>query len=320
MREYDVIRTLAQGFTRSGDQANGLFTCDAELVSIGGQTWAMTMDEFTPEEDVFLGDDPVRLGRNLAVGTLADLYAAGARPQFYMHSIALPPVGAELFGNGLVEGVRQVLEEAGCFLCGGDLATAETWRYCGFGLGPVGHRAVTRVLPVEPQAIWVTGTLGDANIAAVRRAETPLFELRAAEAAFIRDNATGCIDTSGGFMDGVWLLSELNPGLRFFIDLAAIPYAPEVLAVASAMGIPPEAALIGGAGEYELLFALPSTVDSLAIDAVKIGEAVPGDAGLVFLRDGQEVPVSSPPPCPRSFVDREQYIRKVLEAAGALHG
>ena len=320
MSEYDVIRALAKGFSRSGDQANGLFTCDAELVDIGGQTWAMTMDEFTPEEDLFLGDDPVRLGRNLAVGTLSDLYAAGAKPQFYMHSIALPPAGAEAFGSGLAEGVRQVLEEAGCFLCGGDLGTAETWRYCGVGLGPVGSRSVIRVLPEEPQGLWVTGTLGDANVAAMRGAETPLFELRAEEAAFIREHATGCIDTSGGFMDSLWLLSELNPGSRFSIDMTVIPYAPEVMAIAKAMSIPPEAALIGGAGEYELLFALPASVDSIPIDAVKVGEIIPGDGGVVLHRDGQEVPVSSPPPCPRSFTDREQYIQKVLEAAGALHG
>lgn len=320
MSEYDVIRNLSQGFKRSGDQINGLFTCDAELVDIAGQTWGMTMDEFTPEEDLFLADDPVALGRNLAVGTLSDLYAAGIKPQFYMHSIALPPVGADDLSKGLVEGVRQILDRTGCFLCGGDLGTAETWRYCGFGMGPAGQRVLTRILPNGAQGLWVTGTLGDANVAAMRGTQTPSFELRDTEAEYIRENATACIDTSGGFMDALWMLSELNPEMLFRFDGSALPYAPEVLAIASETGVPPEAALMGGAGEYELLFALPASYTDVPINATKVGEVLPKKGGVIFLKDENEVPISSAPPCPRSFLDQSEYIQKVIEAAGALYG
>lgn len=319
MTEYDVIKSLAQGFPRSKDQRNGLFTCDAELVDMGGQTWGMTMDEFTPEEDLFLGDDPVLLGRNLAVGTLSDLYASGVTPRFYMHSLALPLDGANALGQGLAQGVRAVLEEADCFFCGGDLGTAQTWRYCGFAMGPVTHRAVTRILPVEPQALWVTGTLGDANALAMTGQAPPEFELRKAEAEFIAEKATGCMDTSGGLFDALWMLADLNKGLGFTIDLETVPYDPKALEIARAMGVPGEAALIGGAGEYELVFTLPASLREIPVSATRIGEVVPGTGSVRLLRQGGEFVMDAAPPCPRGSGSRDEYIRRVVAYAGRLH-
>ncbi len=319
MNEYHMIQTLFQDFSRSSDQVNDLFTCDAELIEIGEQVWGMTMDEFTPEEDMFINDNPAILGRNLAICTLSDLFSAGVTPRFYMHSIALPHAGAEVFSSQLVGGVRSVLEEVGCFLCGGDLGTAATWRYCGFGLGPVANRSISRVLPAIPQSLWITGSLGDANVAAIQGTQTPSFELRLAEAAFIRDYATGCIDTSGGFMDALWTLSSLNPKLRFTVNLADIPYAPKVIKFAKESHIPLEAALIGGAGEYELLFTVPVDTDVQGLDARKVGEVGPGEGGVCLVRDGRDSLMLSPPPCPRSFSNRDEYIKQVMEAAKALY-
>ncbi len=321
MIEYDLIKTLASDFPRSNDQINEIFTCDAELVEIGGKIWGMSMDEFTPEEDLFYTEDNVLLGRNLVVCTLSDLFAAGVKPHFYMHTIAIPHVNGESFASKLVAGVRMVLDEVGCFLCGGDMSSATSWRYCGFAIGPVENRPVTRILPTGPQEIWVTGDLGDANIAAMQGESVPAFELRIKEAEFIREKATACIDTSGGFMDAIHMLSRVNPQSQFILDMQSFPYSPGVVETARELSLPNEAALLGGAGEYELLFTVADSTQVKGLCAKKVGVICEGDGGVYFSQNGNTTnqPVS-PPPCPRSFVSRDEYIKAVLEAASALYG
>jgi thiamine-monophosphate kinase len=258
MNEYDLIRAMAAKFPRSKDQLNRLFECDAELIKIGDQVWGLTMDDFSPNEDLFTSDNPAALGANLAVATLSDLLAAGVAPRFFMHAVSLPRGVAQSFIDGLVEGIADVLKDAGCTLCGGDLGTSDNWRYCGFAMGPVASaRPLTHRLPKAPQSLWITGELGDANLAALRKTPTPAFELRLKEVVAIRQHATACIDTSGGLMDAVWILREMNPEMGFTIHADRIPMASGLREFAKKSGIPAEAALLGGAGEYELLFTTP---------------------------------------------------------------
>ncbi|MHC5040042.1 MAG: thiamine-phosphate kinase, partial [Planctomycetota bacterium] len=259
MNEREIIRRLARGLPRSERQVNDLFDCDAEIVEIGGALWGLTLDEFTPGEDRFSSEDPGRLAANLATATLSDLLAAGCRPQFFMHAVALPPSVDPSFLEAFTTGLRAVLENANCAFLGGDTGSGPGWRYSGFAMGPVSKdRPLTRRIPKVAQHLWVTGQLGDANLAAFYGSPTPRFELRLAEAELARETATACIDTSSGFLDAVWFLSERNPGMRFRIDLEALPLAEGLEHFAKETGAPKEAALLGGAGEYELLFTTPA--------------------------------------------------------------
>ena len=49
---------------------------------------------------------------------------------------------------------------------------------------------LTRILPKEPQALFVTGGLGDANLSVFSEKPTPVFELRHLEASGIHGAAT----------------------------------------------------------------------------------------------------------------------------------
>jgi len=329
MNEYDTIRSIASQFARSRDQLNKPFECDAELVRMGGQVWGLTMDEFSPQEDRFTEDAPVVLGANLAVATLSDLLAAGAEPRFFLHALSLPRAVQAVFVDGLVEGIRRVLDQAGCPLCGGDLGTADTWRYCGFAMGPVvSAKPLTHCLPPEPQTLWVTGELGDANLAALRRESTPSFELRIKEAAIMRKYATGCIDTSGGLMDAVWILHEMSPGLQITLHADRLPFARGIREATAAAGMPAGAAFLGGAGEYELLFATPRDMAAAAVAELKGVGVTPiadvttgGDGGVCINRGGTTVTaMTAPPPCPRSFAIEADYLQAVVRAAVTLFG
>jgi len=253
MTEYEIIRQIAAGFSRSPQQQNAPFECDAELVHIGGELWALTIDEFTPDEDCFGDLPPTALGANLATATLSDLLAVGAEPKFMLQTLALPPEVAPEFIDDLKSGLRSVLDQAGCTLCGGDLGTASDWRFTGFAMGRVpAGRALTRRLPRRPQTLWCTGRLGDANLAALQKQPAPLFEYRGPEAGHLRNTASACIDTSGGFCDALWQLAEQSSGIGFEIDLQRLPLAPGIAEFATAQQLPPEACLLGGAGEDAL--------------------------------------------------------------------
>jgi thiamine-monophosphate kinase len=321
MTEYDIIRSFSQNFKRSSEQQNGLFESDAELIKIGDQLWALTMDEFNPDEDLFTSENPEVLGANLAVATLSDLFASGADPVWYMHSVSFAKSVDSEFIEGLSKGISSVINEVGCSVCGGDMGCAVTWRYCGFAMGQVpNNRPLTRKIPTEPQSLWVTGSLGDANLAALIGSPTPCFELRFDESKAIRSMASACIDTSGGFFDSLWMLHELNPGMRMEIDLDYIPYASGLRETAASTGFPMEAALLGGAGEYELLFSVPEGTQ-IPLDCVTcVGHVRPDmDSGVYLLRNGRHAfHMTEPPPCPRDAETVEEHISDVMHMAHKL--
>lgn len=318
MTEHEMIRLMTGKFPRSPAQGNRLFECDAELIEIGGQTWGMSMDSFSPEEDLFTSENPARLGANLAIATLSDLLAAAIEPRLYMHAISLPRDAPPGFAGELTDGIRAILEQAGCFLIGGDTGTARTWQYCGFAAGPAARTPLTRIFRADSSALWTTGKLGDANLAAFSNAPTPPFELRIEEARHIQPHATACMDTSGGLMDALWTLHALNPDWRMDIELTRIPYAEGLRETARNAGLPPEAALIGGAGEYELIFAAPATyVPPAALAQItRIGRLSPAHRSPgIFLENPPEPPVQirQPPPCPRAAPSLSAYIADILD-------
>ncbi len=319
MDEHDIIRAMAAAFPRSPRQANAVMTCDAELIHIGETLHALSIDEFSAEEDQFDAADPDRLAHNLATATLSDIYAAGGEPRFFMQALVLPPTTAQTFVEAFAAGLARTLNDANCAMIGGDVGAAPAWRFTAWCMGPV-TRPLTRLLPDADADLWVSGPLGDANAAIAGNLPTPQFELRLPLIPLIHAHATACTDTSGGLWDALWTLTSLNPRHRFTVELDAVPLAPLATQVCRATGIPTAAALIGGAGEYEYLFAAPSAARTTLAQtgATRIGAAEPSARGAFLVRqDGRSV---SAPPCPdpRAYPDRAAYRAAVITAAGQL--
>ena len=312
MRESDLIRAMWEHFPRSLKQQNRLFHTDAEIVTIGDMRWAITMDEFSDEEDGFGPLDTPTLGHNLVAAVVSDLVAVGATPQFFMHSLTLPP-GTESIET-FCSSISETLQQVGAFLIGGDIGQAPAWRYTGVALGPVlASRPLTREIPVVEQDLWVTGKLGAANLAMFEGRPTPRLTLHTTGVQrFLSRHATACIDTSGGLVDALWCMHEMSPGIRLEVDLSAIPYDPAVVDHAASRDLPLPAFLFGGAGEYELLFTAPADL-ACEIDATRIGRVLPHEEDGIWLVQGdRSMPLSEAPPCPREHADRDDYIRAVL--------
>ncbi|EKD28935.1 MAG: Thiamine-monophosphate kinase [uncultured bacterium] len=329
MNEQTLIQLVAGKSKRSKHQKNKLNESDAELIDINGELWALTLDQFSPQEDLFTSNNPEILGSNLATATLSDLYAAGAKPEFFLQGLTLPKNVDSIFVRKFSKGFQKTLSNANCFLCGGDIGTEEDWRYSGFAMGRVrGNRPLMRIFSRRSHSIWVTGQLGDANLAALEKKMTPKFELRHNEAKLIHENASACMDTSGGLIDAIWWFHKLNPFLRFEIDLNNIPWAKGVIEASKYINVPPEAFLLGGAGEYELIFAIPEPISKNALKAMtsiqvtKIGTAMPDNKpGVYFFNHKKNIILMKDNlPCPRKCENNEIYINKVIKLAKKIFG
>lgn len=279
MREYELIKNLF------GDTKD-LFKSDAQLIEISGENWGITCDDFSLTEDLFTDKDPYLLGSNLVVATLSDLYATGCTPSFYEHSIVFPKNRNYKWCEGLADGIKDILRQVGCILVGGDTGRGNELRYTGIALGKQ-ERKISRIFPKIVQNLYVTGNLGDANEAIVKFKPTPRFELRT-----LPECALSAIDTSGGFVDALWILHKLNQDFKIEIEN---PPCNDINY------------LFGGAGEYELLF----TTNEKCSDAIKIGRVIPNDKG-VFING---VELTTAPPDPRAYKFMPFYILDVIKSA-----
>jgi thiamine-monophosphate kinase len=321
MTEQSIITAIASRFPRSPNQRHQPFECDAEVVARHDGYDLFTIDEFSQDEDQFTTENPARLGANLATATLSDIIAAGGTPTYFMHAICLPPNTLDDFAHALATGIASALDHADCHLLGGDLGQAPTWRFTGWAMG-TSQRPLTRILPREHTDLWISGPLGGANAAIAAHTPTPRFESRLPFADILQAHATTCIDTSSGLWDALWTLQQLNPEHQIQLTLADVPLAASAIATCNHANLPKAAALIGAAGEYELLFAAPPQAETAvrATGATRIGHASPAHpAG--FLVQTPHGPIPAPPcPDPRSFADRTTYLTHVFEAAHTLNG
>jgi thiamine-monophosphate kinase len=315
MNEYELIRQIADRLPRAAGQVNDLFTADAEMIRFGDGVWAFTTDEFSAEEDGFTADDPAALGANLAVATLHDLFAVGAMPAFFLSALVLPRSLPSGFANGLAEGLAGILEACGCRHLGGDLGSGEDWRFTGTAFGPVSGDGYTRRFTADEAELWVSGSLGDANAALLTGAPTPRFELRLDLARVLIGHAVACIDTSGGLLDSLQMLARVNPAHRLEIDWSCVPLAASAAAVAQRMVLPPGAALVAGAGEYELVFAVrpgdPLRSELAGLGAQPIGTCRRSEQPGLWIV-GRPAPDC---PDPRGFASRSDYMKAVVQTA-----
>jgi len=327
--ERELIRALTAGFPRAPEQLNATHEADAEILRVGAALWAATIDDFSAEEDLFFDADPWLIGWNVVAATLSDLLCVGAVPRFFMPAVCIPPGLDDDFLRELTRGVREALETAECFLIGGDVGRADCWRYVGTAFGPiVCGRPLTRRVPEGRHTLWITGPLGGANAAAAQRRPPPQFPLRLRAAEAIRELGAACTDTSGGFLDAVWNVYQATPGARIEIDLGALPFSPGVADFAAEAGMPGEAALLGGAGEYELFFAIPEGCpDSVPLRLEGAGARMVGSVawqglpGVFFHRGGSvSQAMTAPPPCPRAAGTVENHLREVAAMAVELFG
>lgn len=250
-------------------------------------------------------DPPGDVAWKLVATNLSDLAAKGARPEGVLLSY---PLGDDGWDRAFLAGLGEVLTAFDCPLIGGDTVSLPVGAPRVLTVTALGGNAVAppRSGAHAGDALWVTGTIGDAGLGlAVARGDRrgparlieayrrPMPRLAAGRALAPRVHAMA--DVSDGLLIDAARMAAAS-GLAVAIDLAALPLSPDAASFGEDRAARLAAAAAGD--DYELLFAAPEDAgpalltlsQSLALRITHVGSFGPG-AGLTLSdRDGM-IPV-----------------------------
>lgn len=246
---------------------------------------------------------PADVGWKALAVNLSDLAAMGASPAWCTLSLSLPHADAAWL-DGFLDGFAGLASRYGVALVGGD-TTRGPLSVCVtvHGLVPDGM-GLRRDAAKAGDAIWVTGTLGDAAAALAQlqaggvadpglRARLDRPEPRVAFGRGLTGLAHACIDLSDGLLQDLGHVCRAS-GVGAEIDIDALP-ASELLASRSG-GDTLRGEQACGGDDYELCFTAPATstpgIEALSsetgLGVTRIGRIVAGGTVRALRADGED--------------------------------
>ena len=249
----------------------------------------------------FLSHDPAGdVAWKLVAVNLSDLAAKGAVPEGVMLSY---PLGDTAWDSAFLAGLGAALAAFNAPLLGGDTVSLPPGAPRVLTLTAIGRSDCPRPRSGAQagDALWVTGTIGDAGAGlAVARGDPGTDALpqdgravlldayrrpcsRLEEGRALAPHVHAMMDVSDGLLiDAAWMAAA--SGLAVTIDLAAVPLSPAYRAFA---GDDRAARLVAATAgdDYQLLFAAPADA-TLPVAATRIGGFTDG-SGLM-LTDGSD--------------------------------
>ncbi len=236
MAEFDLIERLAARAGARDDVALGIGD-DAALLEVpAGEQLVACCDALNEGVHFLPGTDPADIGWKALAVNLSDLAAMGARPAWALLSLSLPRADAG-FIDAFMRGFSALADSAGIALVGGD-TTSGPLSVCVTALGLVPNgRALTRAGARPGDAVYVSGTLGDASAALqnlrtggavddenarvlLNRMLRPTPRLALGRA--LRGHATAAIDVSDGLIADLSHIARAS-GVGIELDADALP-------------------------------------------------------------------------------------------------
>jgi thiamine-monophosphate kinase len=217
------------------------------------------------------------VGHKALAVNLSDLAAMGASPCASLLSLALPEQLTLDEFDALVDGYLALARAAGAPLVGGNLTRSPGPIVIDVtALGTVRPRRLLRRDRAKAgDALYVTGslgaaaaglamlgagldrhTIGEPEVACLRRYERPEARLRCGRLVGRTGAASAAIDLSDGLADAATRLAEAS-GIGVVIDADTIPVHPGARAWADRSGQDPIALALTGGEDYEIAFAVP---------------------------------------------------------------
>jgi thiamine-monophosphate kinase len=214
---------------------------------------------------------PDAIGHRALAVNLSDLAAMGASPRAALLSLALPPSLDLVDFERLVDGVLAVAATHRVTLIGGNITqTSGPLTVDITAIGSVRPRkALTRSGACPGDAVYVTGSLGEAAVGLQRLQAVAGAGLDACVARYLRPQpriragmllgrnraASSCMDVSDGLADCVRQVAEAS-GVGMTLDAAAIPVSAEVREAQTRRERDPLEPALSGGDDYELFFTV----------------------------------------------------------------
>jgi thiamine-monophosphate kinase len=238
-----------------------------------GYEIVVTADALVAGVHFFADDPPASIARKALAVNLSDLAAKGAKPDGFVLSLVLPHGWTENWLADFAGGLKQIADEGGCPLIGGDTVSTPgplTLSITAFGSVPAG-RMVPRSGAKPGDVLLVSSTIGDGALGlkvhgpdspgwVAALSETDRAHLadrylhprpRLALAAALQDHASAAMDVSDGLIGDLGKLLSAS-GVGAEVDLDAVPLSGAARAAIMADPALLELAWTGG-DDYEIL-------------------------------------------------------------------
>jgi thiamine-monophosphate kinase len=305
--EFGLIRRLCAKFGRTGPSViQGIGDDTAIIRPNPGRWWLLTTDLLA--EGIHFKTETATcedIGYRAAVANLSDIAAMGGVPHYLLASIAIPAGRSANDIDRLYRGLMRACRRHRVDLVGGDTSASRHGLMVSIALiGSVEPgRALTRDAARVGDAIYVTGTLGDAlaGLALLSAQRTrspgsrslsaphrrylmarhlrPTPRLLAGRLLATRRLATAAIDLSDGLSGDLAHICEQS-GVGAEIEAAALPLSPACRAYAASRRMDPSRLALTGGEDYELLFTVPPRHEATL-------RRLSGKAGCRFTRIGR---------------------------------
>jgi thiamine-monophosphate kinase len=300
---------------RAGGLRVGIGDDAAVLRPPRGSEWVLTCDAFL-ENVHFLAaaHPPESVGFKSLARATSDIAAMGARPRFFLLSLALPADRAGPWFDGFLRGLARAARNFRLVLAGGDTAQSPTVAINITVLGEVAPgRAVTRADARPGDLLYVTGRLGRAQLGLelVLRGMyrqppwKPLLrphlypELRIELGRWLARQrlASAMIDTSDGLSTDLEHLCESSHvGARLWAGRIPAVHVPPAL---QEHGFDAGEFALHGGEDYELLFSVPRRLSKRVpaffrgTPITPIGEVTRGRKMFLVGTDGSLTPLAA---------------------------
>lgn len=256
----------------------------------------LTLDTLVEGVHFLTGDPPGDVAWKLLAVNLSDLAAKGAVPTGALLSYSL---GDDAWDRAFLGGLGDACAALACPLLGGDTVRAPGGSPRVLTLTAIGTspRAPSRTGARDGDALWVTGSVGDAGpgLAIARGATGPAALLRRyrrpiprlAEGQALAPAVHAMCDVSDGVLIDAARMAAASD-LAVTVDLDAVPLSAAYRAHAGE-GRDARLAAATAGDDYELLFALPSGTQP-PVAATRVGRFAAG-TGLTVTEDGRPMPL-----------------------------
>jgi len=268
LTEKQVLALAALTHKKSNDQINLISESDAELLRVGNEILAISIDTIEEELTNNFFSPGFISGWIAALMSLSDLAAVGAKPLGILMSYCLPESTDLEELKELILGVEACARTHNTYVLGGDTNMTTSLSITCTALGQCLNGSYSTRKNIAPnQQLFITKNLGQGNLSAfLNSLQLPIadsfnqsfrptisFEL----AHQIAQYKGACIDTSDGFFKGLHDLLCVNK-IGAFINYNQLPYHPMVAKVSAEARLPKAIFAIGGVGDYGLLFSIPN--------------------------------------------------------------
>ncbi len=302
--EFGLIEKLLEPDTISPDRTFSLIVPPGDDACLLSPLSRPVISTDTQREGVHFRLDwqtPEEIGRKAVSVTLSDLAASYARPVSFFVNLSIPPHTSETFIVELYKGIREALGRYDCTLGGGNISGGGELSLDLFAIGEGDKDLFPKRSGAKPgYELYVTGPLGMARAGLetlqqndpdfprlVQRFKEPAARFDAA--GILAAHGVQCVmDISDGLSGDARHIARASH-LTIELDVSGLTFDKTFVSFCRKYNHRPEALVLIGGEDYELLFACPpdtfNDLKNSLPDAAQVGRCIPFQGREIICRE-----------------------------------